>query len=54
MGKPEEEVDDFDLYEEKGIKVYVRCDVQTKNDEITISYKKILFKGKLVVQGIDY
>lgn len=52
MGKPEGDADDFDLYETDGIHVYVRCDLATKDDKVTIQYSKFFFKESLTVQGI--
>lgn len=53
MGKPLDDIDDYDVYEDNGIKVYVRVDVIAKDDEIKILYKKILFTGSLIAQGIE-
>lgn len=54
MGEPQEDIDDYDVYEDNGIKVNVRVDVQAKDDELKISYKKLFFSGNLVVEGIEY
>lgn len=51
MGKPSE-IDDYDLYQVDGIDVYVRCDVQAKNDELTIKYSKLFWNEKLIVEGM--
>lgn len=52
MGKPEEDIDDFDKYDSDGIEIYVRCDVQAKNDELKVKYSKILWNEKLIVEGM--
>ncbi|MBC8587913.1 hypothetical protein H8707_06645 [Tissierellaceae bacterium BX21] len=52
MGKPEEVLDDFDKYDSDGIEIYVRCDVQAKNDELKVKYSKILWNEKLIVEGM--
>ncbi len=53
LGKPkEDDIDDFDKYTVDGIDVYVVCTANTKNGELTLSYMKILFSGKLVVNGL--
>lgn len=51
VGKPDD-IDDYDEYKVSNINVYVRCDVQTKNDELKIKYSKILWKENLVVEGM--
>lgn len=53
MGKPKD-MDDYDKYEVDGIEVYVRCDIQAKNNELKIKYSKILFTEKLIVEGMIY
>lgn len=53
MGKPEE-LDDFDLYTVDGIKAYVDVAVQTKNDELLVKHAKILFKERLIVEGMAF
>lgn len=53
MGKPEE-LEDFDLYTVDGINTYVDVGVQTKNDELLVKHAKILFKEKLIVEGMAY
>lgn len=53
MGKPEE-VEDFDLYTVDGINAYVDVGVITKNDELVIKHAKILFKEKLIVEGMAF
>lgn len=52
MGKPEVDMDDFDRYDSEGIEVYVRVDVQAKNDELNIKLSKLLWNEKLVVEGM--
>ena len=55
MGKPEEEeLDDFDLYEVDGINAYVDVGVNAKNDELLVKHAKVLFKEKLVVEGMAF
>ncbi len=55
MGKPEEsELDDFDLYEVDGIHAYVDVGVLTKDDELIVKHAKILFKEKLIVEGMAF
>lgn len=55
MGKPEEEeLDDFDLYEVDGLKAYVDVAVNAKNDELVVKHAKVLFKEKLVVEGMVF
>lgn len=53
MGKPAD-LDDYDEYQSEGINVYVRCDVQAKDDELKIKNSKILWTEKLVVEGIAF
>jgi len=53
MGKPIES----ELYNEyvvDNIVVYVKNDVQTKNDELKIKYTKLLWNEKLVVEGMAF
>lgn len=52
MGKPEEDLDDFDRYDSEGIEVYVRVDVQAKNDELNVKHSKLLWNEKLIVEGM--
>ena len=54
MGKPEEDLDDFDKLDSEGIEVYVRVDVQAKNDELKVKYSKLLWNEKLVVEGMMF
>lgn len=55
MGKPEEEdLEDFDLYTVDGINAYVDVGVLTKNDELVVKHAKILFKEKLIVEGMAF
>lgn len=51
VGKPDD-IDDYDEYKVSNINVYVRCDVQAKNDELKIKYSKILWKENLIVEGM--
>lgn len=51
MGNPED-MEEYDKYEVDGIDVYVRCDVQAKDDTLNIGYSKILWSEKLIVEGI--
>ena len=53
MGKPEE-LEDFDLYTVDGINAYVDVAVKTKNDELLVKYAKILFKERLIVEGMAF
>ena len=53
MGKPEE-LDDFDLYTVDGINAYVDVGVLTKNEELVVKHAKILFKEKLIVEGMAF
>lgn len=53
MGKAPEP-DEYTCSEQNGIRVCVRNDVQTKNDELSIRYSKLLFKESLSVDGIAY
>ena len=53
MGKPIES----ELYNEyvvDNIVVYVKNDVQTKNDELKIKYTKLLWNEQLVVEGMAF
>ncbi|NLC04058.1 MAG: hypothetical protein GX787_07270 [Tissierellia bacterium] len=55
MGKPEDDViEDFDLYQVDGINAYVDVGVLTKNDELIIKHAKVLFKERLVVEGMAF
>lgn len=55
MGKPDEsELDDYDRYDSEGIEVYVRVDVQAKNDELNVKHSKLLWNEKLVVEGMMF
>ena len=53
MGKPEE-LEDFDLYVVDGINAYVDVAVQTKNGELVVKHAKILFKERLIVEGMAF
>lgn len=53
MGKPEE-LEDFDLYTIDGINAYVDVGVVAKNDELKVNRAKILFKEKLIVEGMVF
>lgn len=52
MGRPLDDMDDYDLYEDNGIKVYVRVDIMSAYNALKISYKKLLFSGALLVEGV--
>lgn len=54
MGKPSDELDDYDIIEDNGINVYVRVDVQSGDEGLNISTAKLLFKENLIVDGIVY
>ena len=54
MGKPGEDIDDYDVHPTNGINVYVRVDVQAGDDGIKIKHSKFLFKDSLIVEGIAY
>ena len=55
VGKPEDDViEDFDLYEVDGINAYVDVGVLTKNDELIVKHAKVLFKERLVVEGMAF
>ncbi len=45
-------MDEFDRYSDNGIDVYVRADVQADDSGLKIAYKKVLFMGNLVVDGM--
>ncbi|MCI5674553.1 MAG: hypothetical protein SOZ40_02970 [Ezakiella sp.] len=52
MGKPKENIDDFDIYPVDGIDVYVTVAANTIAGELTVGYTKILFSEKLTVKGL--
>lgn len=54
MGKPGEDIEDYDVDPTSGINVYVRVDVQAGDDGIRIKHSKFLFKESLIVEGIVY
>lgn len=54
LGKPKENIDDFDKYEVDGVDVYVTVAANTKNDELKIIHKKIFFSDKLIVEGLAF
>lgn len=54
MGKPGEDIDDYDKFTVDGINVYVRVDVQAGDNGIRIKHSKFLFKESIVVDGIVY
>ena len=54
LGKPKENIDDFDLYEVNGVNVYVTVAANTKAGELTVAYRKILFSEKLIVEGLAF
>lgn len=53
VGKPVD-LDDYDEYKVDDLSVYVRCDVQAKDDELVIKHSKILWNEKLVVEGMMF
>lgn len=54
LGKPKENIDDFDLYEVNGVNVYVTVAANTKAGELTVAYRKILFSEKVIVEGLAF
>ncbi|MDO5716856.1 MAG: hypothetical protein Q4Q17_03545 [Tissierellia bacterium] len=54
LAAPKMNQDDFDKYNVDGIDVYVVCTAQAKNDTLSIDFKKVLFGGKLVVEGLVF
>lgn len=54
MGKPRGDADEFEVTTVNGINAYVRTDVQSGDDGITVKHSKFLFKEGLVVEGIVY
>ncbi len=54
LGKPKENIDDFDKYDVDGVTVYVTVAANTKSGELTIKYRKILFSEKLIVEGLAF
>lgn len=51
LGEPKE--DNFTLYKEGNIDVYVENSVKAKDDTIKLKVTKILFKEILVVENLD-
>lgn len=54
MGKPGEDIEDYDIHPVNGINVYVRVDVQAGDDGIKIRHSKFMFRESLIVEGIAY
>ena len=53
MGKPRD-LKLYNKYDADDITVYVRSDVQTKEDSLTIKFSKESWLEKLVVEGMIY
>lgn len=53
MGKPED-IQEYDEYDINGIKVFVKSDVQAKNDELKVRHSKVLWSEKLIVEGMAF
>lgn len=53
MGKPKDE-EDYDKYEVEDVTVYVKSDVNAKDDTLTIKHSKMLWMEKLVVEGMIF
>ncbi|MFZ2256919.1 MAG: hypothetical protein WAV55_02110 [Clostridiaceae bacterium] len=54
MGKPSGDLAEYTMTPVNGINVYVRNDVQSGDDGITVKASKFLFKETLIVEGIVY
>lgn len=53
MGKPDN-MDEYNHYKVGDIDVYVKSNVIAKDDELRIKCVKLLWKEKLVVEGMAY
>lgn len=53
MGKPDN-INEYNHYQIGDINVYVKSDVVAKDDELKIKCVKLLWKEKLVVEGMVY
>ncbi|MBC8590949.1 hypothetical protein H8689_07465 [Lachnospiraceae bacterium NSJ-29] len=53
MGKPED-IQEYDEYDINGIKVFVKSDVQAKNNELKVRHSKVLWSEKLIVEGMAF
>lgn len=51
MGKPEDSMD-YKEYDIEGIKVFVKSDVQARDNQLRVKHSKILWSEKLVVEGM--
>ena len=54
MGKPSGDLAEYTMTPVNGINDYVRNDVQSGDDGITVKASKFLFKETLIVEGIVY
>lgn len=53
-GEPKENRENFTEYDVDGIKAFVTSTARTKNGELKIALKKVLFTKKLVVEGLAF
>lgn len=54
LGEPRENRENFTEYDVDGIKAFVTSTARTKNGELKIALKRVLFTKKLVVEGLAF
>lgn len=54
LAAPKLNKDDYDVYDVDGIKTYVLCTINAKDDTLTVDLKKVLFSKKLIISGIQF
>lgn len=52
LGKPESDIDKYNLYTSDGINIYLQNNAEPKNDTITIELKKMFLSDKYIVSGL--
>lgn len=52
LGKPESDIDNYNLHTSDGINIYLQNNAEPKSDTITIELKKMFLSEKYVVRGL--